>query len=85
MGCVINPFRCLQRPVLVGSAKVRETFYFASFRVKNFLVFLSVAYCGDFQLRRATKVRSFFDFQNLKEKFLKFLVSFCQSNQLRLS
>ena len=74
---VINPFRCLQRPVLVGSAKVRETFYFASFRVKNFLVFLSVTCYGGFQLKRAAKVRSFFDFQNLKKKFLKFLVSLC--------
>jgi len=27
-------------------------------------------------LKRAAKVRSFFDFQNLKEKFLNFLVSF---------
>ena len=76
MGCVINPFRCLQRPVFVGSAKIRETFYFTSFRVKNFLVFLSEACCGGFQFKRAAKVRSFFDFQNIKEKFLKFLVSF---------
>jgi hypothetical protein len=70
----MNPFRCLQRPVLVGSAKVRETFCFASFRLKNFLMFLSVACCGGFQLKRVAKVRSFFEFQNLKEKFLKFLL-----------
>jgi len=85
VGYIIDPFRCLQHPVLVGRAKVGENFYFASFRVKNFLVFLSVTCYGGFHLKRAAKVRSFFDFQNLKEKFSKFFVSFCQSNQLRLS
>jgi hypothetical protein len=82
---ITNPFRYLQRPVLVGSAKVREIFYFASFRAKNFLMFLSATCGGGFQLKRAAKVRSFFDFQNSVEKFSKFLVSFCQFNQFQLS
>ncbi len=34
-------FFCLQRPVLIGSAKVVENFYFTSFRRKNFSVFAS--------------------------------------------
>jgi len=71
-----EPFSLFAAPYLVGSAKVRETFYFASFEAKNFLVFLSATCCVGFLLKRAAKVRSFFDFQNLKEKFLNFLASF---------
>jgi hypothetical protein len=66
-----NPFRCLQRPILVGSAKVRETFYFASFRVKNFLIFLPATCGGCFRLKRAAKVRIFFDFSKLNGEVLK--------------
>jgi hypothetical protein len=70
VGCITNPFRCLQHPVLVGSAKVREPFYFASLRVKNFSMFLSTVGGGS-RLKRAAKVRSFFDFQNSIENFFK--------------
>jgi hypothetical protein len=59
VGCITNPFHCLQRPILVGSAKVLEPFYFASLRVKNFSMFVSAAGGGS-RLKRAAKVRSFF-------------------------
>ena len=71
MGCITNPFNCLQRPILVGSAKILEPFYFASLRVKNFSMFLSAAGGGGSRLKRAAKVRSFFDFQNSIENFFK--------------
>jgi hypothetical protein len=71
VGYVINPFHYLKRLALVGSAKVLKTFYFASFRVKNFLVFLSVACCGGFQLKRAAKVRSFFSISKLEGEIFK--------------
>jgi hypothetical protein len=48
-------------------------------------MFLSAAGPGGSRLKRAAKIRGFFDFQNSVENFLRFLVSFCQFNQLQLS
>jgi hypothetical protein len=38
---LVARFRCLQRPVLIGSAKIREIFYSASFRRKVFSISVS--------------------------------------------
>jgi hypothetical protein len=57
---ITNPFRYLQRPVLVGSAKVREIFYFASFRAKNFLMFLSANLRRRLPIEACCKGKKFF-------------------------
>ena len=69
-------FCCLQRPVLIGNAKIQKAFYFTSFRPKIFNVF-AWALLQRLSVEALCKGKNFFWLSKLKWKLLTFSDSFC--------